>query len=458
MYHQRMDSSLNVFNNNLGRICKLIDPEEYPDADGVIVTSFDLVRLPSLFNQNNSYRNKYQSQLWLFHSEESPRNSYRTVQMKNISELDNWFNLTATLKPESDLHIQYKGYRIKPSIVNLITNKLNLTFNMTINTTHLPQTDLFDNNSSTYFNTLISTLSNELNIRRNNYLKACPFTCNQPLPTELVNSLQPHLRTISPKVLNRDMVYIVWFVSNCNSHSRREEYVLKLRSQPGIQVDIYGDCSSMFNSHIVPVQCKKGTPDCMEKTLSNYRFYLAFENSKCDTYITEKYWMQGLNGEAIPIVLGASKQQYQRIAVPNSYIHVDDYETVEKLAEELHRLNRNDSEFTKYLQWTQLYDIGVNYSPTVRYDMYSTLCFLGHYQRLHSMKANDQQRMHLLELIRNIFRLEAVRLPNFNWSTAKSKFIRISEFYSPKIDCWDMDYPSLLTRIYNYLFLWWKIL
>ena len=108
MYYQRMDSSLNVFNNNLRRICKLIDPEEYPDADGVIVTSFDLVRLPSLLDQNNSYRNKYQSQLWLFHSEESPRNSYRAVQMKNISELDDWFNLTATLKPESDLHIQYK--------------------------------------------------------------------------------------------------------------------------------------------------------------------------------------------------------------------------------------------------------------------------------------------------------------------------------------------------------------
>jgi hypothetical protein len=56
----------------------------------------------------NSYRSFHQSQLWIVHSEESPRNSYRTIKMKDINELDHWFNLTATLKPESDFHIQYR--------------------------------------------------------------------------------------------------------------------------------------------------------------------------------------------------------------------------------------------------------------------------------------------------------------------------------------------------------------
>ncbi len=107
-YGSRTDSSSNRFNQNLNQICEMLDPEEYPFADSVIVSLVDFVRFPSLSNEKDSYRKKYQSQLWLFHTEESPRNSYRTVKMKNITYLDDWFNLTATLKPESDVHVQYK--------------------------------------------------------------------------------------------------------------------------------------------------------------------------------------------------------------------------------------------------------------------------------------------------------------------------------------------------------------
>jgi hypothetical protein len=300
-------------------------------------------------------------------------------------------------------------------------------------------------------------LNKELNERQNAHLKMCPYTCNQPLSSNLITSLQPYLKPIIPRVLNLNIVYIAWFVSNCDTHSGREEYVLKLRSQPGIHVDIYGDCSSIFNFHIIPLQCRKGTPNCMEKTLSNYRFYLSFENSKCDTYITEKYWMQGLNKQAVPIVMGAKKEHYQNIAIPNSYIHVDNYPTVEQLAQELHRLNKNYSEYNKYLQWTQLYDVGEDYGPMARYDMHSTLCFLGHYQRLYTMNQNNKQIKYLLKRIRDIFNIGKVRLPNFNWETAMTKLIRISEFYNPKVNCWDNNFPSFPRRAYNFLFGWWKL-
>jgi hypothetical protein len=107
-FGSRTDSHTERFNSNLQSVCEIIDPEEYPYADGVIVNAHDFVRFPSLSNTDTSYRKKYQSQLWLLHTEESPRNTYRSVQMDNITYLDDWFNLTATLKPESDLHIQYK--------------------------------------------------------------------------------------------------------------------------------------------------------------------------------------------------------------------------------------------------------------------------------------------------------------------------------------------------------------
>ncbi|CAF3627892.1 unnamed protein product, partial [Rotaria sp. Silwood2] len=140
---------------------------------------------------------------------------------------------------------------------------------------------------------------------------------------------------------------------------------------------------------------------------------------------------QGLNGHTVPIVLGAKKEQYQRIAIPNSYIHVDDFQTIEDLAKELHRLNNNYSDYSKYLQWTQLYDISGRYRPISMIDMHSTLCFLGHYQYLYSIKEKNQQILYLMNIIGKIFNITNMRLPNFNWTTAKTNLIRISQFYNP---------------------------
>ena len=107
-YGLRTDSRSNILNENLREVCDILDPEEYSYADSVIVSLVDFVRFPTLSNGDDSYRRKHPSQLWLVYTEESPRNSYRTAQINDITDLDDWFNLTATLKPESDIHIQYK--------------------------------------------------------------------------------------------------------------------------------------------------------------------------------------------------------------------------------------------------------------------------------------------------------------------------------------------------------------
>ncbi|CAF2895881.1 unnamed protein product [Rotaria sp. Silwood2] len=456
LYGIRTDSRTKIFNDNLKQICNILDPEDYLLADSVFVSLVDFVRFPSLSN-GISYRSLHQSQLWIVHSEESPRNSYRIMDVKNIKDLDDWFNLTSTFKPESDFPIQYRGYRIKPKIGDLLKNKLNISLHQTINLTSDLLSDTFINESFIYLNTLSSIFHKELINRKKILLNLCPYTCNQPLPHHAIKSLQPYLKQTTQKVLNQNIVYIVWFVSNCNTHSRREDYVNKLRSQKGIHIDIYGNCKSIYHSPILSIQCQKGTSNCIENILLNYRFYLSFENSKCDAYITEKYWIQGLNGHTVPIVLGAKKEQYQRIAIPNSYIHVDDFQTIEALAKELHRLNNNYSDYSKYLQWTQLYDISGRYRPISMIDMHSTLCFLGHYQYLYSIKEKNQQILYLMNIIGKIFNITNMRLPNFNWTTAKTNLIRISQFYNPNVNCWDKNYPSIFKQIYNYLFTWWKL-
>ncbi|CAF1426451.1 unnamed protein product [Adineta ricciae] len=456
-YGKRTDSKSKLFSNNLENICALLDPEEYPYANAVFVSLIDLVHLPTLPNTNESYRKKYQSQFWLLHTEESPRKSYETVQLNDITDLDDWFNLTATLKPESDIHIQYKGYRIKPEIISFLEKKLNKTYPRTNFSQFILKQDFFEKTNSSYMKTLANVLSHEINLRQDHYANACPYTCNTPLSNDLTVYLQPYLKPRNFQMKNRNIVYIAWFVSNCNTHSNREEYVSKLRSQKGIQIDVFGFCSSFFNSRRVSERCRKGIPNCTLDILTKYRFYLSFENSKCDTYITEKYWINGLNQHAVPIVLGASREQYKRIGVPYSYIHVDDYQSVEQLAEELHRLNQNDSEYMKYLQWTQLYDVGSDYMPTILYDIHSTLCFLGHYQRLYEMGKVNQESKYLLELIRYLFSIKNMTLKNFNWDTATTKIIKISDFYNPKVNCWDYDYPSIFKRIWNFFSIWTKL-
>lgn len=73
---------------------------------------------------------------------------------------------------------------------------------------------------------------------------------------------------------------VAWMVSNCRLvSSGRMTYARKLAKY--INVDIYGHCGTKT--------CKKNEEKkCMEMIKRDYKFYLAFENSKCLNYYTEK--------------------------------------------------------------------------------------------------------------------------------------------------------------------------
>ena len=57
-----------------------------------------------------------------------------------------------------------------------------------------------------------------------------------------------------------------------------------------------------------------------------FQFYLAFENSLCADYITEKFW-KVLPYNAIPVVLNVVNMSQH--APPHSYISINDFQTVE---------------------------------------------------------------------------------------------------------------------------------
>ena len=78
---------------------------------------------------------------------------------------------------------------------------------------------------------------------------------------------------------------VAWFVSNCRTKNNRFNYVTEM--QNFIDVDIYGACGT----HSCP---RTRSTDCYQMLSRQYKFYLAFENSNCKDYITEKFFWNGL--------------------------------------------------------------------------------------------------------------------------------------------------------------------
>lgn len=92
-----------------------------------------------------------------------------------------------------------------------------------------------------------------------------------------------------------------WLVSHCDTPSQREMFVQKLikeTSKYQLKIDIFGWCGDL--------KCPKDRmEECYALIESDYYFYLSFENSFCEDYVTEKL-LTALKHYAIPIVYGGA--------------------------------------------------------------------------------------------------------------------------------------------------------
>ncbi len=138
---------------------------------------------------------------------------------------------------------------------------------------------------------------------------------------------------------------IAWFVSNCNTNSRRESMVKKLANF--ISVDIYGKCSNGNSS------CPN-VAECDDILSRHYRFYLSFENSLCPDYATEKLY-RPLAHDTVPVVYGGF--DYSFYLPPGSYINAMDYKSPEELANYLKKLMTDDGLYLTYFQWRGKYQV-----------------------------------------------------------------------------------------------------
>ena len=95
-------------------------------------------------------------------------------------------------------------------------------------------------------------------------------------------------------------------------------------------------------------KCRKNS-DCEETLTRDYKFYLAFENSVCQEYVTEKFFLTLQRFLVLPIVL--SRSVVSKLAPNHSFIAVDDFESPQELAKYLLYLDRNPEIYLTYFWW-----------------------------------------------------------------------------------------------------------
>jgi alpha-1,3-fucosyltransferase len=272
--------------------------------------------------------NRRPDQRFVFYHFESPENTAALLMDDPRFRFD-FFNWTMTYRRDSDIYLRdYYGSFVSKLSMSNNTREMRYDYssNRTIN--HFSKTKEFDRN------------------------KTMEFSKNNLDFLELIS---------------RKTKMVTWFVGNCITKIRREEYVRQLSQY--VPVDIFG-------------RCAKDCPmNCDEMIRTNYKFYLAFENSWCPDYITEKF-SRPLLYDAIPIVLGGA--DYNLFAPPHSYINARDFNSPKDLAEYLMELNRSDSLYASYFYWKNEYYISVP-------DLYGwcELCVMAHDRNLPSKVYHD---------------------------------------------------------------------
>ncbi|KAL2081227.1 hypothetical protein ACEWY4_023080 [Coilia grayii] len=135
-----------------------------------------------------------------------------------------------------------------------------------------------------------------------------------------------------------------WVVSNFKGKHRRTLIYNKLKKV--IPVDMYGEA----------VHRRLPKKDLLP-TISHCYFYLTFENSIAEDYITEKLWRNAFGGGAVPVVLGPPRKSYEAMIPKDSFIHVDDFSSVEELGKFLKKLAGDRERYATYFKWKLNYTV-----------------------------------------------------------------------------------------------------
>jgi alpha-1,3-fucosyltransferase len=183
-------------------------------------------------------------------------------------------------------------------------------------------------------------------------------------------------------------------VSHCKTLGKRDIYIREL--QKHIDIDVFGKCGKPC-----PLEDDfRMNMDCKTRLITEYKFYLAFENTICKDYITEKFFSL-VHYDIIPVVYGAGP--YDTHVPKSAYINAFDFESPQKLAEYMLKVANDAELYNSYFKWKQ-------YMKYIKYPDYFTTC-----------------EMCIMLNLEEYFGIKRSVIPN------------TQEFWNSKIDCQTID-------------------
>ena len=129
-------------------------------------------------------------------------------------------------------------------------------------------------------------------------------------------------------------------ISDCKTSSARGPLIDRLRKF--VSVDVYGKCGTST--------CPPNGADCRAHIASQYKFFMAFENSLCSEYVTEKFF-RTLNYDIVPVVLGYG--DYARFVPTSAFINAIEFNSPRLLAQHLLHIDSQPALYNKFFAWRQ---------------------------------------------------------------------------------------------------------
>ena len=131
-------------------------------------------------------------------------------------------------------------------------------------------------------------------------------------------------------------------MSMCNwgGYKSRSDYINLLR-RSGLHVDILGNCGK---------KCGRDFKSCAN-LLRRYKFVLAFENTLCDDYISEKPYRNAFGLQAIPVVMSRANVSDPSILPPGSFINGRKFPNAGALVKHINKVGNDPTLYNSYFEW-----------------------------------------------------------------------------------------------------------
>ena len=153
-------------------------------------------------------------------------------------------------------------------------------------------------------------------------------------------------------IFNKKKKFAVAIISHCHVQSKRSKVLTALRRF--VPVDFFGRCGDTTKDPFLLKCFNSFNQTCMRKALLGYKYYLAFENSLCTDYITEKLY-KVLDLPIIPVVYGGA--DYSEHLPFKSYINVRDYKSAKELANYMQLVANRSDLYLSYFDWKNKYQL-----------------------------------------------------------------------------------------------------